>query len=216
MIYTILTTQRTGSSLLDEILRNTQMAGVPREYFLHYRDYNSMNLNSSYPLKKFMQKKIIENTINGNFGIKIMRSQYNIDIKTRDVFFDVFPSAKIIHLYREDKVAQALSLHMATKTDVWKGVYPESSYRIDNELLSSVINYLKKIVKWEKEWELFLQNSNSDHVDISYEDLINSPNKSLCCVLKHLGIESKIINPNYGSFVKQMPSLFLQNVKNEL
>ncbi|MBC2709795.1 MAG: sulfotransferase domain-containing protein [Desulfosarcina sp.] len=82
-------------------------------------------------------------------------------------------SIKVIHLIRENKLKQFLSLYRASVTDVWKS-YDKKTLKDTPVSLQyeDCLNFFKKYTSWEHEFdELFYKH---DKISITYEEFVKN------------------------------------------
>jgi LPS sulfotransferase NodH len=126
-------TQRSGSTLLCELLKATGVAGVPNEYFQHFKDTGLADQPRQYlagvsdpavlallppldpgvpePSFDFDAVRRAGTTPNGVFAAKIMWS-HTPDLWARlgeRTLEDVFGPLRYVQVVRRDKIAQAMS-----------------------------------------------------------------------------------------------------------
>jgi LPS sulfotransferase NodH len=128
--YIIASTMRTGSYLLCEGLEATGRAGHPREIFCPERRKNyagQWRLPPDIGFEDFLRTAIQKGTTgNGVLGMKIhghhvepLAREYGVTGEPWRVLWQLFPSAKYIHLRRHDRRAQAISWYRAVATNEW-------------------------------------------------------------------------------------------------
>jgi LPS sulfotransferase NodH len=131
--YLICSTPRSGSSLLCEALKDTNVGGRPAEYFSEHNEaYWSERWNvSNYP--DYIKSSLEEGTTpNGVFGGKVMwtsnfpeftqklgKELGRKHMPVHDLLSSVFPNLHYIWLGRRDKVRQAVSQWKASQTGIW-------------------------------------------------------------------------------------------------
>lgn len=134
--YIICANLRSGSSLLASGLRKSGIAGSPdREYFL-FKEFNNRNPGKDFlkyfsTLKDYLSDLYQETkTDNGVFGFKIMWpaldtllnkiDHMGFDTRNRRAILErIFPHLKLIYIYRQDKLRQAISLVRANQSKVY-------------------------------------------------------------------------------------------------
>ncbi|MBE2320274.1 sulfotransferase [Solirubrobacter sp. CPCC 204708] len=135
---------RSGSTLLCELLKATGVAGVPNEWFQHFKDTGLADQPRQYlaglddplvnsllpPLDPGTPQAAFDfdavrragTTPNGVFAAKIMWSHTD-DLWARlggRSLEDVFGPLRYFQVLRRDKVAQAVSLWTAIQTQAWR------------------------------------------------------------------------------------------------
>jgi LPS sulfotransferase NodH len=188
-------TQRSGSTLLSELLKATGVAGVPSEYFQHFKDTGLADQPRQYlagvsdpavlsmlpPLDPGVPETAFDfdavrragTTPNGVFAAKIMWS-HTPDLWARlgeRSLEDVFGPLHYVQVVRRDKVAQAVSLWTAIQTQAWSSG--------DVAIAEPVYSFaaIKHLIAWlsegERGWTEWLRGRSPDVV--VYEDFARDP-----------------------------------------
>ena len=220
--YAILTTPRSGSTYLCELLNSTKIAGNPREHLRLavqelslYCNFNYLNL-----LNNLMTYSV---SSNGVFGTKLI-SHFLFELKQTELDFNqIFQSVdKFILLVRKDKVAQAVSLLIAQKTEIWhlhnNGENTDYQSKLENieisdALLDDVEQKYDFINKQEARLKKLLANNQIEPLTVVYEDILDNAELQINRILDFLAIakpESKEIKINSG--IKRMPSSTSQKI----
>lgn len=191
----VCTAPRSGSMLLSDLLRQTELFGVPMEYLNEdylcqwsTRNESSMSKES---LKDYLSNVIRHRTTsNGVFGIKL---HYHQMIRTWNQeklsILDYFGREKTlwIHLSRRDRAAQAVSLFRATRTNHWLSTDSEqqkqapevpSSATSDgawgNYSYRDILTLHQFLERETRGWSNFFRARSIEPIVIFYEDLIGS------------------------------------------
>lgn len=132
--YFILASNRSGGTLLCELLRNTGVAGHISEHFLHKYggSYHQWDI-SDYPT--YVRNVVTHaSTSNGVYGVRVLAGEYGsieclvnrlrqfpqyAEMSLPEVIFAFFPNPKFIFLTRRNKVAQAVSWAKASQTRMY-------------------------------------------------------------------------------------------------
>jgi LPS sulfotransferase NodH len=188
-------TQRSGSTLLCELLKATGVAGVPNEYFQHFKDTGLADqprqylagLDDEFTLSllpeldpgvpetsfDFEAVRRAGTTPNGVFSAKIMWSHTpdlwrRLDGRTLE---DVFGPLRYVQVVRRDKVAQAVSLWTAIQTQAW------SSNDVPQREPVYSFAAIRHLVGWlaagERGWTQWLKGRDPDVV--VFEDFVRDP-----------------------------------------
>lgn len=196
--YAILTTPRSGSTYLCELLKNTKLAGYPAE---HIRLINSvLTENCGFENIRFlnvlMQNKVTENKV---FGTKFI-SHFLLDLQSIEPRFDEIIKnqfSKYIYLIRQDKVSQAISTILAQRTKKWhifthkeRKEYEDNiqALEINDALLEEVFKLYHSLVNQEKRLEQLLEKYQIEPLVIKYEDFVKNPLENMNSLFKYLGI----------------------------
>lgn len=205
--YAILTTPRSGSTYLCELLRATKRAGNPTE---HLRQATVMLAQfCGFDYLRFLRNQMkYQTTPNGVFGTKFI-SHFLFDLQDcpspSGSFDDIFKThiSKFVYLVREDKVSQAVSALVAKKTKVWhifrdekQQAYEQQTQmlEVDDSDLEAVHRIYQSLLNQETQFErLFEAYQITPHV-IQYEELANHPETHLTSLLEYLSISLDDLN----------------------
>ena len=214
--YAILTPPRSGSTFLCDLLLSTEIAGYPSEHLRDAALTLSRNCNFDYIrlLHNLMQ---CQTTDNGVFGTKFI-SHFLLDFKQTKFDFDqIFNSIdKYIFLVRRDKIAQAVSIVLAQRTEVWhirdnlKDLTYQSKLKtvdIDEALLEDVEQKYEFIKRQEARMHQLLENYQIKSLQVEYEDIVENAELQVERILKYLDItKPEQYSMNIHSQIKKMPS----------
>lgn len=200
--YAILSSHRSGSSLLCNLLSHTNVAGKPNEFFGEwdgsmYKKYDMLDYEA------YLNRIIAEfTTQNGVFGAKTMSNDIlNIfkHLETFPEFSDYtyaekvrifFPNIKFIYLTRRNKVEQAISWWKATQnhhyhtTDFAK--MPATPLEYNFNAISHLIN---EINMEECAHQEVLSLLESIPLTLVYEDYIQDMRGTVQKIMEFLEIE---------------------------
>lgn len=191
----ILSTQRSGSTMVCDDIEGTGELGKPSEYFIevitNHEDKNSEQLKES--VFKALKKGSFKNSM----SIKVMANQIDLIGKilrdscltdhtnNQESFFEFFKDWVFVRVIRKDKVAQAVSRVMAEQSKIYhtvdssndlKGMLGNVGLSRDESLLSynfdSIKNEIKNIHNEECLLDLFFERFQLDIFNVFYEDAI--------------------------------------------
>lgn len=151
-------TQRSGSTMICEDMRNTGILGLPEEYFIPWVNYkNELNYNNQF---NNIQKRF--STPNGVFAVKIMADQLasiengltqgNINTSQEKIFPNIYNKLKDalwVYIVREDIVRQAISQLIAKKTGVNHAVANKNDSHFAGNLLKGYRDNYNYNVKYD-------------------------------------------------------------------
>ncbi len=214
--YAILTPPRSGSTFLCDLLLSTGIAGYPSEHLRDAALTLSRNCNFDYIrlLHNLMQ---YQTTDNGVFGTKFI-SHFLLDFKqTKFDFAQIFNSIdKYIFLVRRDKIAQAVSIVLAQRTEVWhiRDSVKDATYQsklqtvdIDEALLEDVEQKYEFIKRQEARMHQLLENYQIKPLQVEYEEIVENAELQIERILKYLDItKPEKYSMNIHSQIKKMPS----------
>lgn len=197
----ILSTQRSGSTMVCDDIAGAEVLGRPSEYFI--KVIESIGKVGADEMKKLIEDAVCKGeTANGVAAVKIMSNQIKSIGKAihdaglcdgADVercFFEYFKDAVFVRVIRTDKVAQAVSRIMAKKTDVYHAA----------DSIAGMENMLGKVAKKRDESSL-----EYDYDEIEEEvDLIRKEEQYLNAFIKRQGVnveriiyEEAVVNRDY-------------------
>lgn len=189
--YVICSTQRSGSWLLCRQLLNAGI-GVPHEYFnrLHIDQlcarWNIDRADAQAYIRAVLARRT---TPNGVWGTKLQWDQY---INTRPHLEErILTQARFIYLYRSDRCAQAVSLHLSMVTGIWGFDATETTKYSEVTLgdMEHVAYCLRKIDLENDAWRRLLAERGIVPLAICYEDLVADQASFLAGVARFLELE---------------------------
>ena len=214
--YGILTLPRSGSTFLCHLLAATQVAGYPSEHLRipTFTLAKYCNFNYIRFLETLMTHRV---SLNGVFGTKFI-SHFLRDFETLETGLEtIFTSIdKYIYLVRKDEIAQAISILLTQKTQVWhidnrpKMIDYQNqldSIVIDDELLDEVNKKLHFIRQQQNYIDKIIETYKISPLIIEYEKLVENVEESIQKILDYLEINilpGTIENLEYS--IKQMSS----------
>jgi LPS sulfotransferase NodH len=192
--------------LLTDGLHATRRAGRPKQFFLrasvaHFAALH--RLNSAGDFAAYV-RDITRATATSNevFGFKLM-SWYLADLLTRlrdtgafggagtsdlDLLRNAFPHLQFVHIFRRNKLRQALSKARAVQTNLWK-VQEGKSAQGEPQFNANLIEQcLKESEQQERLWEHFFQRISIEAFSVEYENLCTDYEKAISEVLNFLKI----------------------------
>lgn len=215
--YLLCGSPRSGSTMLCDLLVKTGVAGNPESYFRtqSISDYahqwgDSSATDSDWGQHYIAQVRKHAMSPNGCVGIRIMWSNMP---EVLEVFKALSPDEETdrdrlrsslgiqhyVHLYREDKVAQAVSLVIAIQTGLWhlnsdgtvrEGGAEPRSLRYDEAAIARELDMLEAE---EKGWQAWFDAQSINPIRISYESLASDPQAALQLTLA--GIDQALPGP---------------------
>ncbi len=117
--YAVVSTPRSGSTFLCNVLKSTQIAGFPEEHLREPSLILAQNCHFDY-VKYFQGIMTYKITGNGVFGTKLISHFLKGHRETTELDYNPVENiSKFIYLIRKDKVGQAVSRFVAEKTNIW-------------------------------------------------------------------------------------------------
>ena len=217
--YIICATPRSGTTLLCDLLTDTEVAGRPDSFFrrqsIHwwaqYLDVSVAEWSGEYEFDQSYLAAVHHEGAGGTqvFGMRLMWEHVDCLSKRLGVLYPglssdsarfraAFGTTCFVHLSREDKVAQAVSRIKAEQTGLWhvnangterERVRPEQTAVYDDRGLS------EQVAECEREdtaWVNWFVRQEIHPVHITYEALSNRPQATLAIVLSALDLDPNI------------------------
>lgn len=197
--YIVLSTPRTGSSMLCSALAASGVAGRAIEYLnpANIRLYRQLRGPTSVPdiLRDFESRRT---SPNGVFGIKVHASQYQAIYQQGGElagagadFLRSFD--RHILIYRRDKVDQAISRILAAEPDgewnVPNGVRPPQRRRFESRDAGKIMKLVAQLASEEEYWRREIAAHSLTVIEVAYEDLAANTKQVLERVFAFLGVE---------------------------
>ncbi len=211
--YLACATERSGSTLLCELLSGTGVAGHPEEFFeflsasgrprqpREYFDEGSEIAERLPPLLAPLPQPTPEErladalrrgtTPNGVFGAKMMWA-YLADFGEPE---ERLGPLRWIYVEREDKLKQAISLWRAIQTAQWRA--EDNTEQEEPVFDAAAIGHLKRRLESHAEhWRAWFGERGIEPLEISYETFIAEPHDTVRGVLAHLGLPTDVPIPD--------------------
>jgi len=205
----ICATPRCGSTYFCGLLRQTKIAGWPGEWLgrageQHFREH--YGLPESLSFGNYMKAlRARRSGSNGFFSVKGMWIQmppfiarareaagFDQTISDREVLKHYLGSLKILYLYREDSLGQAISLYRAQRTRLWsqfsdRGHFIELNAPYD---FAAIAQYRNWIEHHNRRWRQFFKENELEVVECRFEDFIKeNPTNLINGTLEELGYD---------------------------
>ena len=200
--YLICATNRSGSFLLCEALKNTGIAGQPEEYFWRGDEpfWKERWGVSSYV--DYLAGAITQGTTsNGVYGAKIMwgyfddvvRKLYSIpDYEGRPVaelLSTIFPNLHYIRIRRRDRLRQAISFEKAIQTNIWAMNDETPPYTGELHFDVARIDALMRVIEsHEAAWQHYFEANGFKPFTVIYEELVTAYEQTAIRILHELNI----------------------------
>jgi trehalose 2-sulfotransferase len=210
--YTIWFTQRTGSTLLCQMLESTGIAGVPREWFNCPPDLLTTFKKADHAeLQEYLFK--LGTTPNGVFAINhsfyephftelietLRKFPANSpeEIKRTKIWEQVFPNHRHIFMTRRNKVRLAVSWWRAIQSSEWHVGTDEAQKSVDlsNAYSFDAINHLyNECSMREAGIQEFFAEGGITPLNIFYEDFVQNYEETVHTILAYLRLDSGSVN----------------------
>jgi LPS sulfotransferase NodH len=213
--YIICGTPRTGSTLLCDLLASTKVAGNPDSFFMSEIDPlwaerwglpGRDNMSDAEYSKAYL-KAVIKAGKGGTdvFGLRLMRENLEglsalIERSSPHLPSDkarleaAFGNILYIHLAREDKLAQAVSMVKAEQTGLWhiapdgtelERLAPPKNPEYDFDRIARKVAELEQ---YDAAWVSWFDRQGIEPLRIGYERLSTSPAEILTLICDALGV----------------------------
>jgi LPS sulfotransferase NodH len=200
MRYGILSSQRSGSTLLARMLFETRQAGDPLEYFnlrllaLARKQTGNQSLT---PVEFMRLMELRRTSPNGVFGMKIHYEQmlraFQSNVPNEKMRGFLRSHQHLFWIRRRDRLRQAISLALATHTNSWSSEEPHKVSAGSIPLLDC-IHALQAISFQDFGWEQLIKIVKLKVRVIWYEDLISDYEGTCRLVLRDLQLASVVPN----------------------
>jgi LPS sulfotransferase NodH len=198
--YGILSSPRSGSTLLGRFLHETGMAGDPQEYFnppliaLERKRSGNDKLNMNQFLR-VMEKR--RTSPNGMFGMKMHYSQllgvFRVNKPNANVVNFLRKLDKLIWIRRRDRIGQAISQAVAIKTNVWSS--EDSRFQKNPEVSvhpHECVETLRIVSRDDLGWEQLIKVARLPVQEVWYEDFVADYEQQARGTLRYLGIDKDV------------------------
>ena len=196
--YAILSTPRSGSTLLGRALHETKMAGDPLELFntgllAYARKRLDRPTLGFAPFLRLMEAR--RTSPNGVFGIKMHLPQLlrvcSPDDRYAHAARFLRGMDRLVWIRRRDRLAQAISKVIADKTEIWTS---EEARRVEAERIEvhpgDCLKMLHQVCSGDAGWENLLRAQGFAACEVWYEDLVAGYEAEMRRVLDWLGLEA--------------------------
>jgi LPS sulfotransferase NodH len=246
--YTIWFRQRQGSTMLGDLLQNTGIAGLPGEWIGSYRETpDLLALHDCQGLAELQEKLWTRGTTeNKVFGAKVsfmgspfgrmmdsLKTSQSMpqDLSEMDVWEQIFPNHRHIHLIRRNKLRQAISWWKAiqtgishrTATGILRGRHcvanptegPDLEDRYD---FNAIMHLIGEVVANESELQEAFTHSEITPLTIIYEDLVADIPGGVHRILEHIGVSDRprVEKPRYQRLSDDLSERWYQRLLDDL
>jgi trehalose 2-sulfotransferase len=211
--YLVCATERSGSTLLCELLARTGVAGRPEKYFeclsatgraRQPREYFPADADPGIlellpPLlpprpavpweRRLAGARERGTTPNGVLGAKVMWA-YLPDFLAHGEPEAQLGPLRWVHVERRDTLAQAISLWRAVQTAQWRAGDRDSE--VEPVFHAGAIAHLKRRQEEHAAaWRAWFAERGSEPLEVVYEEFAEAPTPTICRVLHHIGVPSE-------------------------
>ncbi|MDR3438375.1 Stf0 family sulfotransferase [Telmatospirillum sp.] len=185
--YTIAFSLRSGSNQICRLLTKYGL-GKPDELFQTVPDFDDGRAGISW-----FRDVVSRNQSGGVFGSKMAHDhRARLDEVLRAAVSgyggvgDLLPNHKWVWLIRRDKVAQAVSLHIAVETGCWREEKGHKRRVCDYDYIS-ILSKMMILSANDIAWETYFNKNNIDPYQVYYEDFFSDSQGETEKLIDHLG-----------------------------
>ncbi|MDD2704110.1 MAG: Stf0 family sulfotransferase [Acidocella sp.] len=170
--YVIVFTARSGSTWLTTVLSNTEQMGHPEEYI--NPDFvgdvaKSLNSRQQGPFLEMLQRR--RKTPNGVFGMEVR--EMDVALFGAESFFQMFgPSTVFFNLWRDNIVAQAVSLYRAVTTGRFHSNDGKEGSSMPIYSAEGIQTWMEHLVMSENANLVMLKRERRPFINLRYEDMV--------------------------------------------
>ena len=228
--YIICGTPRTGSTLLCNLLTSTKTAGNPDSFFGR-KSMSDWAAEWRLPARDLMSEKDFNIAYlhaaiaagkggTGIFGLRLMRENLDELSEIIDQIFTDLPSDRArlekafgrmlyIHLSREDKLAQAISLVKAEQTGLWhvapdgteiERLAPPQEPHYD---FARIHRQVLELEGYDTAWNSWFEAQGIEPLRIGYESLSANPAAALNGICEVLGVQPPSVSPGVAKLADE-------------
>ena len=237
--YIIATTQRSGSTLLSDLLLQTGICGQPGEYLTDSfvaRNDDLLKFCGNNPINKKLKSYVnhISSCYHSNNDISGLKVTWDQVLKIchdlqipfhwrnclKNSFKYYFGSPKIIFLRRANIVSQAISKYLAFQTNKWHSWDKENQDAQIEFSSTSIISIINEINSHNEGWLNLFESCNSQFINVFYEELCLSPLDIIKNVIEFIhednvtlkNVPSKSIKPVNSVLKSEFESKFMKEL----
>lgn len=212
--YVICTSPRSGSTLLCKLLAATGVSGNPDSHFhrpsvAHWLADLGVTPEPGLSERALVQlafrAALAEGTRGGMFGLRLQRHSFAFFTERlallhpgyandAERFQAAFGRTFFLHLTRQDKVEEAVSLVKAQQSGLWhrapdgtelERLSPPKELVYDAAAIRAQV---EEVTAYDRDWREWFASSGIDPLRIAYEELAADPVETLRVVLDRLGL----------------------------
>lgn len=204
--YIVCSSQRSGTHLLGDLLRHTELAGRPVEYFMSSGDATWEGTHGYSSRASYLEwVRQQATTPNGVCGLVVMWVHFDrmlqllrelpgcARLPAPQLLGELFSPPKYIWLRRRDRVAQAVSWAMALQTGIWYVARdsatppppPAAEPVFDFDLVDDLY---RRILEGETGWAAYFRHHGLRPLELIYEEAVADPAAALREALSFLEI----------------------------
>ena len=210
--YLICSSERSGSSLLADLLDRTSLAGRPLEYLnMAYIECYCKATNTTEVSRDIYWNDLqrTRSTENGVFGVKAHLSQIKqwLDSGDNNVIKKFLADFEyLIFIKRSDKLDQAISFYRAIVTGHWSSLHAKLDplpAKIPPFNALAISTALQHVIDSENNWKMLFDELKLTPIEIEYETLVSNVTSTIHGLLAKMGINNESVASLIPSIVSQ-------------
>ena len=226
--YLVAITPRSGSSFFASLLTETHLLGEPGRELINYETMpiRIAEMESTNLVQHLNRTRWRFSSTNGVFALKASYFHFEPFIQ-QGLSETMFGTFQYVYLTRQDIVSQAVSLYLATETNIfhstthsWSELVAHRERVLYDEI--KVRQWLQHLVLQELGWEAFFAIRQIEPLRLHYHEVVASPPDCIAEVAHHLGVPVMLpIEASRSNFKKLPPEhstrlseLFISNEHN--
>ena len=184
--YVVCSVPRSGSSLLCELLCNTDTAGAPTEFFDPEQMEQFRARWGASSFGEYVAQLLDRKTgPNGVFGMKVHWGQLHHILDEADLA-TLFPALRHVYIRREDQLRQAISWVRALQTNQWASTHASRDEPAFDR--ARIDRYIERIRDEDACWEDYFAHQSISPHRVVYEELVENPTSVVRDTLEFLGV----------------------------
>ena len=183
-------TNRCGSNLLADLLLKSSAFGLISELLNHdviSSKARDLGANTFPEYIEAIRKQI--GRPGKPFGVKASCTQLALLHKYN--IFNMFPWTKVVHIYRNDVVAQAVSFYIASRTGRWTSKHTGNETALNYDF-EQIRNRFYGLSNDNRRIFQICSALNLSKIDVAYESLVSEPHNEIARVLEFFGAKFEI------------------------
>jgi LPS sulfotransferase NodH len=138
---------------------------------------------------------------------EFLGAPFNLKASQFDQVFErYFPGARYLHLFRRDKVDQAVSMFIASHTDAWRSGRGNGEVAVPPYDAASILRWHELLMREDSEWIRRLSAVGSFAGSVAYEDLRYDYYRTISKVFSLLDLHPSACPPPDMTSVKRQVS----------
>lgn len=203
--FIIASSPRTGSGIFTRTLQDECPVGIPSEYLNPpFRRMLERAWGTSGDPEEYWPELLRRRTdTNGFFGLKAHWSQFQVFLHNYGArFLDEVRAFNWVFVYRQDKLAQAISWEKARQSWSWDSRQKPIAPVIYDA--AAIYQRLAEAYREHEMWEQFFAEAGYEPFPLSYEEISADPQSAFRRLFQHIGADpEKAANLTFSASQRQ-------------